>query len=72
MRLRLSFHPFPSSTTKHLKTRAQICSMRIEKTIKVMPATRRRFDQYQRELAAKLGREITQDELVLWLLRKPK
>jgi hypothetical protein len=44
--------------------------MRIEKTIKVMPATKVRFDQVQRELAAKLRREVTQDELVARLLKK--
>ncbi len=43
--------------------------MRIEKTIKVMPDTKKRFDQHQRELAAKLRREITQDELVEMFLR---
>ncbi len=43
--------------------------MRIEKTIKVMPATKQCFDQLQRELAAKLRNEVTQDELVEMLLR---
>ena len=38
--------------------------MRIEKTIKVMPDTKKRFDQHQRELAVKLKREVTQDEVV--------
>ena len=43
--------------------------MRIEKTIKVMPSTKKRFDQHQRELAAKLKRDIIQDELVSRLLK---
>lgn len=44
--------------------------MRIEKTIKVMPETKKRFDQHQRELAAKLKRDVTQDEIVSRLLKK--
>ena len=42
----------------------------IYETIKVLPSTKARFDQYQRELAAKLRREVTQDELVVRLLKK--
>jgi hypothetical protein len=39
-------------------------------TIKVLPETKSRFDQHQRELAAKLKREVTQDEFVARLLKK--
>ncbi len=38
--------------------------MRIEKTIKVLPGTKNRTTQHQRELAAKLRRDVTQDEVV--------
>jgi hypothetical protein len=39
-------------------------------TIKVLQETKSRFDQAQRELAAKLKREVTQDELVSTLLKR--
>lgn len=39
-------------------------------TIKVLPATKKRFDQHQHELAAKLKRDVTQNEVVERLLKK--
>jgi hypothetical protein len=43
--------------------------VRDEKTIKVKPGTKKRFDQIQRELAVEWEREVGQDDTLNLLLR---